>query len=186
MPNELDMEFDNLLETGYDALYGDWQKVAKQWMLKAWAVEKGYSFPLESRDQVIACLESLDCAGKYLVPGNRFKKNLDKYGHGTHEGWREKHWGSRDNAVGVKIVASENPIIFWFIIDKYPARAMKGMSLKYPCINFQVYYADEHKRSGRKLVLHRGTETEKDKISGEEIANIIRDYESSSVEKSIR
>lgn len=52
VPADLDFELNNLVKTGYDALYGDWQSVARQWMLKEYADNLNLPFPLESREDV--------------------------------------------------------------------------------------------------------------------------------------
>lgn len=176
MPLELDFEKTNLLETGYNALYGEWREVARQWMLKEDAGKKGYPFPLESREQVLACLSALDRSESYLGPGKRFQDNLAKFGHGSRETWREQHWGSQHSPDGVKVSTEIGAVCIWFVIDKFPIKVMKAMSKKYPQLRFDVSYADDAMRNGRRLNLTNGREGSKEKISKEKLRGFIEEY----------
>jgi hypothetical protein len=177
MPSNLDMDFNNLVETGYEALYGDWAKVAKFWMFKEPAQQKGYLFPLESREEVIDCLKSFACADSYLVSGRRFQENLDNFGHGSRVTWREESWGARGNAEGTKVATFEGMLVFWFIIDKYPAKVLRKLSCLHPALNFRISMVDENKRIGRKFRLANGREIEKQKIPILEFSDFIHEYE---------
>ncbi len=176
MPSELDLQKTNLVETGYNAQYGEWQNVARQWMLKELAAEKGYPFPLESRDQVLDCLHALDVRDSYLGPGRRFADNLARFGHGSGETWREEHWGTRDSPDGVKVSITADGVCIWFVIDKFPIKVMKKMSKKYPDLRFDFTYGDDALRNGRGLTLTNGREGAKEKLPKEALPGFLEEY----------
>ena len=94
MAPELEIESSSAVDTGYAALYGDWTSEAGRWMFKEPAQEFGFPFPLESREQVIKCLQSFDSADMYLLPARTFHENITKYGHGDWYSWCSEHWGT--------------------------------------------------------------------------------------------
>ena len=63
-------------------LYGNWEEVAAYWMFKEPAQKFGFPFPLVSREQVVGCLRSFDCADMYLEPAEQYHRNVTMYGHG--------------------------------------------------------------------------------------------------------
>jgi hypothetical protein len=176
MPVELDIDHDNLLQTGYDALYGDWRNVAKQWMLKESADEFGYPFPLESREEVLTCLRSLDGADNYLVPAQRYKRNLERFGHGTAITWREANWGTRSKLDGVKIRETDDAVVIRFVCDAYSGKAIVELSRLWPALEFKVAHVDEYKRQARSLVVKSGREGRKVKESPVELMRNIEDF----------
>jgi len=177
LPQELDLEFNNMVEAGYDALYGDWKKPAKFWMLKEAAAAFYFPFPLEGRDQVVRCLKTLDCAESYLGPGQRYKENLEKFGHGSRETWQKENWGTDDNACGVKVFKGDDQALIWFVSNNYPAKAVKRLSRLYPEGIFTVWYVDDFKRTGMNASLKNGREFDKRKLAREEKSTLILEYE---------
>jgi hypothetical protein len=175
MPAELDIEDNNLLQTGYDALYGDWRNVARQWMLKEPAEKFGYLFPLESRQEVLRCLRSLESAESYLGPAERYKANIDRFGHGTATTWREANWGTRGKLDGVKIRETDEAVVIRFVCDTYPGKAILELSRRYPALDFKVIHVDEYKRHARSLVVKNGREGRKIKETPLEILRSIQD-----------
>jgi hypothetical protein len=180
MPSDLQIESSSAVETGYAALYGDWQTEAARWMFKEPAQEFGFPFPLESREQVIQCLQSFDCADMYLLPARAYHQNLAKYGHGDWYGWCSQHWGTKWNADEVRVLQAPDRVALSFVTaGSYPKPILKTLSLSYPEIAFHVRYYDEHFRWARDFVLVKGKETQKQKRPAKEVANEVEALRSS-------
>lgn len=170
MPQSLAIDSTSCVETGYAALYGNWEEVAKYWMFKEPAGKFGYPFPLLSREQVVACLKSFDCADMYLVPAEQYHKNILEYGHGDWHGWCLEHWGTKWNADEVCITESDDKVSIKFVTaGKYPAPVLKKLSSAFPSLQFHVRYVDEFRRWGKDFVLSNGKETKKVKRTPREI-----------------
>lgn len=162
MPPELEIEESSAVTTGYDALYGDWTEPAKYWTWKESAAKLGHPFPLESREQLLACIRSLDCAEMYLAPARQYKENIEKHGFGSWYDWCKKHWGSKWNAEDSKIEAGPDQITVRFTTaSAFPKPLVKALSKKWPALEVRVLYADEHLRWGGGYVLKGGREIEK-------------------------
>ncbi len=171
MPPELEIESSSAVETGYAALYGDWREEVGRWMFKEPAKEFGFPFPLESREQVIRCLESFDCADMYLVPARAYHENVQNYGHGDWYGWCTEHWGTKWNASDVRLLVADEHISLSFVsAGSYPKPILKTLSLSYPELMFHVRYYDEHFRWARDFVLTKGKETQKQKRPPRDVA----------------
>lgn len=168
MPPELDFGNTNLVDTGFHALHGAWQQVARQWMLKAAAEERGYPFPMENREQVLTCLRSLDCADAYVVPGERFHRNLQTTGHGSRESWREEYWGSVQGPEHARFMQQPHAIGIWFLIDRIPAKLFKAMSAMYPDLTFTIRHTDDYRRHGATTVWQKGRQASKVALSADE------------------
>lgn len=174
MPPGLDIESSSAVETGYAALYGNWQEVAHYWMFKDPAKTFGYPFPLQSREQVIACLKSFNCADMYLVPAEQYYKNITEHGHGDWYGWCLEHWGTKWNADEVSVAIAPKKIIVKFVTaGAYPKPILKKLSLAFPSLEFHVRYVDEHHRWAKDFVLLKGKELKKLKRIPKEIATEI-------------
>jgi hypothetical protein len=162
MPPELEIEDSSAVTTGYDALYGDWTQPAQYWTWKEAAASLGLPFPLQSREELLACIRSLDCADMYLVPARRFKENVEKHGHGSWYGWCKEHWGTKWNAEDSAVTAGTDRIVVRFTTTgAFPRKVMVALSRKWPGIAMRVRYADEHARWGKDCVLKNGREIEK-------------------------
>jgi hypothetical protein len=162
MPPALDVEESSAVTTGYDALYGDWTEPAKYWTWKESAASLGLAFPLQSREELLACIRSLDCADMYLVPAKQLKENVEKYGHGTWYGWCKQHWGTQRNAEDSVISASTDRIVVRFtIVGAFPKKVLATLSKLWPGISVHIQYADEHARRGRDYVVKNGREIDK-------------------------
>lgn len=175
MPLDLNLEEGSAVETGYDALYGDWKEPAKYWTWKEAAASLGYPFPLESREQLLACIRSLDCAEMYLGPARQFKENVEKYGHGTWYGWCKEHWGTISNAEDPNVaVDPERLIVTFTTASAFPKPIAVALSKKWPESEIRVLYVDEHLRWGRDYRLRNGREAHKVKRAPSEILAEIR------------
>lgn len=159
VPAELDFENTNLVQTGFAALFGDWESVSRQWMLKEAATKNGYPFPLETREQVVKCLSEVDKDNLYLKPALTFKDNLESHGFGSREEWRKKYWGIPDE-VSVSLFERRSDCIeLRFAASALPRAALKSLSKKFPGVTFGIDFQSESgKRSGR-LTLTAGKET---------------------------
>lgn len=158
VPAELDFENTNLVKTGFAALFGDWESVSRQWMLKECATKNGYSFPLQSREQVIECLREVDKGNHYLQPAVTFKANLEKYGFGSREEWRKKYWGIPDEVSVSLFERHADSIELRFAASASPRVAMKSLSKQFPELIFDIRFrSDSGKKSGL-LILKAGKE----------------------------
>ena len=157
MPPELAIEESSAVTTGYDALYGDWTEPAKYWTWKDAAASLGLPFPLQSREQLLACIRSLDCADMYLSPATQYKENVEKYGHGNWYGWCKEHWGTKWNAEESLTRADPSKVEVRFTAaNAFPKKVIVGLSKKWPSLALHVQYADEHGRWGKDYVLKKG------------------------------
>jgi len=174
MPPELDIESNSMVETGHAALYGDWRLETGRFMFKEPADAFGFPFPLESREQVIRCLQSFDCADLYLVPAKTWHENVQKHGHGDWYGWCLEHWGSKWNADEVRFrIAADRIDLSFVTAGAYPKPIMRALSQAYPQIAFHVRSHDEQCRRARDFVLTKGRETKKLKRPPKEVADEI-------------
>lgn len=175
MPHELHLEESSAVETGYDALYGDWTKPAQYWTWKDAAACLGHPFPLQSREQLLACIQSLECAEMYLAPARQYKENMEKYGHGTSYGWCKEHWGTKWNAEDARVAADPARLVVRFTTaNSFPKPIAVALSRKWPDLDMRVLYVDEHLRWGRDYRLRKGREVEKAKRAPSEILAAVR------------
>lgn len=175
MPVELDFEFNSLGEEGYDALYGDWTKLTKRWKFKEAAAQRGYPFPLESREQVIDCIKALGThADSCLIPGQRYKSNLDQFGFGHASGWRRDNWGIDADVDEVIVEVTPDVIRISFSLFGVPPKKMLALITKpYPDISCQVSYTTDAGHRGRSFLLRKGKEVEKYEASDIDIASSV-------------
>jgi len=175
MPPELDIEESSAVTTGYDALYGNWAEPARYWTWKEAAAKLGLPFPLESREALLACIRSLDCADMYLVPARQYKENVEKHGHGTWSGWCKEHWGTRSNAEDSGVAMESGALIINFTAaSSFPKPVIVALSKRWPDLDFHVRYVDEHLRWGRDYRLRKGREVQKTKRLASEILQELR------------
>ena len=180
MPPELDIEDSSAVTTGYDALYGDWTEPAKYWTWKEAAASLGLAFPLQSRDELLACIRSLDCADMYLAPAQQFKENVEKHGHGSWYGWCKQHWGTKWNAEDSTISSRPDSIVVRFTTaNAFPKKVIVALSKKWPNMAVHVQYADEQARWGKDYVLRNGRATEQIARRPAEVLEAMRDRDDS-------
>lgn len=159
MPRELDFEFNNFVEDGHDALYGDWRKLAERWMFKQDAAQRGHPFPLESRAQVLDCIAALGAPGEArLALGQRFQSNLERFGHGHKGAWRREHWGTGDDAdETVADMEADRTRVAFSTSGAPPRQLLRRLGESDPALEMRVEFLDErgrrtgamHLRSGR-------------------------------------
>lgn len=160
VPVELMIEQSSAPETGYDALYGDWTSPAKAWTWKEAAQKLGYPFPLESREQVIACIRSSANPGFYFDGADQYKRNHDKYGHCTWYGWCPQHWGTKTNAEEVSVNDIGDAIEMRFATAwAFPAPVFTTLSKAFPQLEFEVLTMDEVTEEPERYILQNGIRT---------------------------
>jgi hypothetical protein len=175
MPAELNIEEGSSVTTGYEALFGDWTVPAKFWTWKESAAKLRYPFPLESREQLLACIRSLDCAEMYLAPARQYHENIEKYGFGSWYGWCKKNWGSKWNAEDSRVHTETGRITVRFTAaSAFPKPLVKALSKEWPALEVRVQYVDEHLRWGGDYVLKAGREHQKLKRSPADILQDLR------------
>jgi len=168
-PSRLNLDRNNLVQTGYQALYGEWEAIAKQWMLKEPASRLGLPFPLTSREGVVSCLELLEEQGHYLGFGREYKRNLDDFGHGTLADWCDEHWGTSKDAEGVRASEDNDGIILRFVADKYPKKLLTKLSMATPGLEMRVTHFDERCRKGAIATTKGGQQVGTVSLSREEM-----------------
>lgn len=168
MPPELDLEWTNVVETGYEAIYGDWEKVARQWMFKEPAARLGLAFPLESREDLLQAFKTMDAWPEYKALADRVAENISRHGIATREPWQLKHWGTEGNAEGAKVETRDGITTAWFIANKCPTPVLKTWSKRCPGIDFKVVYADDHLRGGKRFLMRGGRVGDQESLSREE------------------
>ena len=175
MPAALDLPMNNFVEDGYDALYGDWSKLAGRWMFKEAAAQRGYPFPLASREQVLVCIKALGEDGEMrLQLGRRFHLNRECHGHGHAAPWRKQHWGVELDVDEVVAEAVPDAVRLAFRSGSaVPGKALVQLSKRYADLDIVVAYVNEAGKRGRKFTLKKGRETEKYACSDEVIHDAI-------------
>jgi len=165
-PPELMIEESSAPETGYHALYGDWKIPAKAWTWKAAAGKLGFPFPLESRDQVIACINSYENPGFYFDGAEQYKMNMEKHGCFTWYGWCEKHWGTKSNAEDAAVNDNGQLIEIRFASAyAFPAPVFKALSEAFPSLEFDILTLDEVDEKPEGYVLQNGRRVRESKVS---------------------
>jgi hypothetical protein len=144
VPEDLNIDESSAPETGYQALYGDWTQPAKAWTWKEAALKLGYPFPLESREQVIACIRSYENPGFYFDGAEQYKRNHDKYGHFTWYGWCAEHWGTKTNAEECTVKELAGAIEIRFVTAwAFPTPVFAALSRAFPALEFEILSLDE-------------------------------------------
>lgn len=157
VPEELMIEQSSAPETGYDALYGDWTKPAKAWTWKEAAKKLGHPFPLESREQVIACINAYENPGLYFDHAKLYKNNNDKHGYFTWYGWCVEHWGTKSNAEEASINNLAEAIEIRFATAwSFPDPIFKVLSQAFPALEFDILTIDEIVEQPERYVLKNG------------------------------
>jgi uncharacterized protein (DUF433 family) len=145
MPADLDYEFSNFVEDGYEGLFGDWRNLADRWVFKEAASDRGYPFPLESREQVLDCITALgQCGEEQLRLGRLYKQNLDTYGYGHCLEWRRARWGTELDAD--ELVAEVEPNRIRIAFSTYgapPMELLRRYATQFPAMAIRVDYLNE-------------------------------------------
>lgn len=163
-PAELVFELNNFVEDGYDALFGDWRKVAGRRMLQEPATQLGYPFPLQSREQLVRSLEALGQFGiERLELGRRVHTNIERFGFGHQDAWRKKHWACEYDVEEVAIDIGAESIRMGFVLEVMPPRKIiAAFSKTYPRLEIQLACIDEKGTRGQSLHYRNGKETQQE------------------------
>jgi hypothetical protein len=164
MPPELEIESSSMVETGYAALYGDWQTETGRWMFKEPAQAFGFPFPLASRRPrpITTTMQ------------------LQRHGHGDWYGWCNEHWGTKWNAEEVRVRIEPDCLHLSFLTaNTFPKPIAKALSLAFPSISFHIRCVDEHGRWAKDHRLLKGKESQKLKRSLKEVADEIAAFRKS-------
>ncbi|HEY5994880.1 MAG TPA: hypothetical protein VIU46_09825 [Gallionellaceae bacterium] len=175
VPDALKYEMSNLVEDGYDAMYGDWTKLARRWMFKDVADERGFPFPLESREHILECFHAFGEVGEQYFPlGERFHSNLERYGHGHERTWCQEHWGM-DYDVEESLVEMLPDVtrIAFSSQGSVPPKTLKLLSQAHPELTFSISSISEMGRRGKKLDMRNGKQVKKYSLPDEEIRDAI-------------
>lgn len=178
MPPSLDYEYNNFVSDGYDALFGDWTTLTERWMFKEAAAERGFPFPLQSRHQVLACIQALGEFGEQrLELGQRFKANLDQYGFGHADEWMKAHWGCAGDAGETLAQISDTRVrISCTCYGAPPRKLFAALSALHPALDIAVVSINEWGKRGAQFALYRGKVKTLPKISDEEASQRIRPF----------
>lgn len=171
MPAELNVETGSCFETGYAALFGDWLEVVRYWMFKEPAQALGVPWPLESRQDVIDCIRTFDCADMYFGPARQYQQNMERYGHGNACSWMKEFWGADCNGNHGPLESARQPEVLHLRsnVGTYPKLVYRKMSQSSPELTFVIAYLTEYERTGRAFSIRAGKEVEKLKLPIEEL-----------------
>jgi Protein of unknown function (DUF433) len=175
VPEALKYEMSNLVEDAYDAMYGDWTKLAGRRMFKDVADERGFPFPLESREHMLECFHAFGEVGEQYFPlGKRFHSNLERYGHGHERTWCKEHWGMESDVEESLAEIFPDAIRIVFSWDgPIPPKTLKLLSQAHPDLTFSISSIAETGRRGKKLDMRNGKQVKKYSVSDEEVRDEI-------------
>jgi hypothetical protein len=181
MPASLDLEWSNVVETGYEAVHGDWRKVSRQWMFKEAASSLGLAFPLQSREDLLQAFRTMECWPEYKALADRVAGNLAEHGFATREAWQLKHWGTEGNAEGGTVETPEGGMTAWFMANKCPTPVLKAWSRRATGIDLLVTYADDQLRGGKRLIVRDGRIGEQESLKSDERKALVEAFTSKCV-----
>lgn len=157
IPGELLLDESSAWETGYDAMFGDWTIPAQAWTWKDAARRLGFPFPLASREQVVACINSYEHPGFYFDGAVQYKRNIESYGFFSWYGWCEKHWGTKSNAEDVLVkVLGDSIEIRFATAGAFPEPVFVALSKTFPTLAFEVLTVDEATEKPLCFVMQNG------------------------------
>ncbi|MFZ6780776.1 hypothetical protein ACO0LD_28420 [Undibacterium sp. Ji83W] len=160
MPAALNFEFNNFVDDGYAALYGDSHTLTGRWMFKEAAASYGYPFPLATKEQVLNCVKALGEFGEArLSLGELFKSNLDHYGHGHASTWCKQYWGiSEDVSDAVIVIEDERTDIIFELSLAMPRKLLSLLSRRYADLQLTASSAKQNGKVAKKIVMLNGKE----------------------------
>lgn len=183
MPPELDYEFNNFVSDGYDTLFGDWTDLTGRWMFKEAAAERGYPFPLQSREQVLECTKALGEFGEQrLALGRLFKANLDTHGFGHAAEWRTAHWGCSEDvdetiaSIEIDSIAEPRVRLSCNCYGAPPRPLFVQLSAMHPELRMRVVAVSQSGKHGSQFGLFKGKAQTLPKIAPEQAAEQVQGF----------
>jgi hypothetical protein len=142
VPAGLEEGFPSDVEDAFDALFGDWTKVAGRHRFMEIAQSKGFAFPLESRDQVVACHEALEPHGPEALRRARvYQQNREQHGAGQVSQWCKLHWGVDVDATRTVAQVETSSVTVSFELGGAPGdKLLRLFSTEDPGLDFDTCY----------------------------------------------
>src|SRR5258706_9774420 len=166
MPKPLDIVASSVGSIGYDALHGDWQRIAGY----AWIARHG---PFETREALLAHLRALDAkedqpGNRYLEQGRAYADSGARFGYPTWWEWRIAHWGTKWNLDSDSFtLEADEPcgLSMWFDTAWSPALPiLEALTQRFPELSLRMIYADDGGGFAGEAIGETGelTDTERD------------------------
>jgi hypothetical protein len=135
MPKELaDTVSGHFGSVGYDAWYGNAERV----FAFPWVKNEGVT----SREQLTEFLRGKDA--QYEAMANRYKDNLEKFGHPTWYEWACANWGTKWDVYDVELTGdcSESGSLNYSFQTAWspPIPVIQAMSKRFPSLRFALDY----------------------------------------------
>ncbi len=141
MPRELDVQEGSVGNTGYQALYGNWNDVLA-------SMSRNVEVPDEaqlSREAFVAWLEIREPDTASL--GRQYLANVERHGHRSWYGWRIEHWGTKwEIGSDQQNIVEENDstLVIQFETAWSPIHpVVLKLACRYPDLRFDLWYLDE-------------------------------------------
>lgn len=145
MPIALAITCGSTTDNGFDALYGDWQRVA-DWLQRGGDLEAVGAEVPASREELIALLEAHPDAfsGVSLAEGRQAQANLETFGHKTWYEWCLDKWGTKWNSgEDLEVDVSETSISVSFDTAwSPPLPVMAALCARFPRIRLTLTYSE--------------------------------------------
>ena len=132
-PPELDIASDGFGSIGYDAWYGDAEKILSY----PWVVQAG----VKDVEELRQFLEQKDPA--YHQQADTYAHNIAKYGAPTWYEWNVKHWGTKWEPEENIQVTNDSPSHARFLFSTAwspPLPVIRAMAAAFPTLAFSLNY----------------------------------------------
>lgn len=175
-PQGLAEGFPSDVEDAFDALYGDWTRVASRHRFAEPARELGLPFPLLSRDDAIACHEKIDPFGKEALAQARVRRrNTEVHGAGDVSTWRKLNWYVDSDAARTIASIHSNQITASFEIGcSVDETLIRLYSSAFPVLDFDFGSTLSTGKRPKCTRFHRGKKLpSKYQASKEELSQLI-------------
>ncbi|MBI5617922.1 MAG: hypothetical protein HY943_16700 [Gammaproteobacteria bacterium] len=139
-PAGLAADFPSDVEDAFDALYGDWTKVAGRHRFIEPARDLGRPFPLRSREDAIACHEALEPYGPEALARARVRHaNIATHGAGDVATWCSRNWHADTDADRtVAAIAMDGLAVSFVLGSALSEKLVRLYSADYPELELDV------------------------------------------------